>query len=137
MYDFYNLKERTIARRSYFSEALGSCMIHTIAAFQMCGREPVPLLLKISNPVDWINGAYVISFEDNIKILSEAMFKFQRWVLYDYIGRKKRWDEKEFEKSFENVIINIFRIFFEEQCEPSNGLAICMHKLQDHEIKHH
>jgi hypothetical protein len=72
-----------------------------------------------------------------MNLLSESMFKFQRWMLYDYIGRKKRWDEDKFKESFKNVALNVLRVSKDENCEPALGIAMCMNKLQDHEIKNH
>jgi len=141
LFDYLKIKEKE-SRKSYFEEGIASILLHAIAAYEMTGRE----YIKIDDSFDKSNfswkiliGEIVLSckLQTSLLNLSENVFKFQRWILYHHMKRKKRWDEEKFRKSILGITHHSLSIAKLERCNLSKAFQLCMSKIQDGEIKRH
>lgn len=143
LYDYLKIEDKD-ARQSYFEEGIASALLHFIASYEMTGRNFDKILetknwstimLKIST-VPLIE--YDVSDTENaINFIAESVYKYQRWMLYWDMGRKKRWDEKELMDSLFFITYRLMIVAYNEHCNIARGFQCCMQKLLDQEIKNH
>lgn len=146
LFDYVKIKDEKV-RREYFEEGIASVLIHLIASYEMMGRNTCRLVEGIQTN-SWNRLQTIVRknvelnkekniFDNQIIILSENMFKYQRWVVYNHMKRTKRWNEEEFEKCFTYSIDGCMLLAQKFDCDLSNGFALAMSKIQDGEIKRH
>lgn len=142
------------AKTHYLEENIASVLIHLIASFEMTDREffklvPAVLMYTWSEQMIIASGGHCCvetylegksKLEVAEKILyhiSENLFKYQRWMLYHHMDRKKRWDEKEFCRCLWSIVDLCLTLCYICECDLVMGFALAMEKLQDSEIKRH
>jgi hypothetical protein len=126
----------------FMSEGLASVLLHTIASYEMTGRWSQKLQILFNGKPTWSKLCDNIkhmtgSPKNNLLELSESMFKYQRWLLYNHMGRTKRWDEAEFNRQYIRIIMSCCRLANNFQVSLEKGFALTMSKIQDGEIKRH
>jgi NTP pyrophosphatase (non-canonical NTP hydrolase) len=127
----------------YMAEGLASILLHTIASYEMMGRGTHNIEL-IYNHKKWSElcrtfrySKLIYTHSEILLKLSEAMFKYQRWILYNHMGRIKRWDEQEFRMQYVDIIFCCCRLANKFNVSLEEGFAYTMSKIQDGEIKRH
>jgi hypothetical protein len=144
LFDYLKMPEGN-AKNSYFEEGIASVILHTIAACEMMGKEFINItgIPKMTN--SWNELVRMRSSVNNsgdreqryLSNISEHMFKFERWMLYNHMGRTKRWDDNTFNESVKGIIFYCCSLAYCYECDLAEGFALCMSKLQDQEIKRH
>lgn len=127
------------AFKSYWEEGIASVLIHIIASYQMTDRDSYLLFSKTYKEFTSWN-RMVEGYEVRqpcLYFLSQATFKYQRWMLYNHMKRTKRWNENEFNSCYIDVITNCLGMCLFTRSKLSRGFALAMSKLQDGEIKRH
>lgn len=141
LFDYLKMT-RNDAFYKYMSEGLASILLHTIASYEMTGRWSQKLQMLFNRKPTWSKLCDDIkhmtgSPKNNLLDLSESMFKYQRWLLYNHMGRTKRWDEAEFNRQYIGIVMSCCRLANNFQVSLEEGFALTMSKIQDGEIKRH
>jgi hypothetical protein len=141
LFDYIEMKEDD-AFYKFMSEGLASVLLHTIASYEMTGRWSQKLQIIFGGKPTWsiLCGSIVHLNENstkNLLDLSESMFKYQRWLLYNHMGRIKRWNEIEFMQQYINIILSCCGLANNFHISLKEGFALTMSKIQDGEIKRH
>jgi hypothetical protein len=142
LFDYVEMK-RDDAFYKYMTEGLASILLHTIASYEMMGRGTINIKIVCSynkwsefcKILKCSNHAY--TYKEILLELSEAMFKYQRWILYNHMGRIKRWNEQEFVVQYVDIIFCCCRLANKFNISLEEGFAYTMSKIQDGEIKRH
>lgn len=141
LFDYIKMK-RNNSFYKYMSEGLASILLHTIASYEMTGRWTQKLQIIFNGQKTWSGLCNSLICRNtlsstNLTFLSESMFKYQRWILYNHMGRTKRWDESEFTQQYGNIILSCVRLADNFSISLEEGFALTMSKIQDGEIKRH
>ena len=135
LYNYLKIEDKD-ARQSYFEEGIASALLHFIASYEMTGRNYDPFLGETWSRI--MEGFLKESdTKELIKDLSVYVYKYQRWMLYWDMGRRKRWDEKELTRNLFSISLLLLSIAKNEHCNLARGFQYCMQKLLDQEIKRH
>lgn len=126
---------------TFIEDTLASVLIHSIAAYEMTGREAVKLNMLSCRTWEETQDIYkplaIRDFWYYYQLLSEHMFKYQRWMLYLHMDRTKRWNEEEFKVSLEGLIEKTFLLSCVMGINLTEGFRQSILKLQDGEIRRH
>jgi len=142
LFDYVEMKKDD-AFYKFMSEGLASILLHTIASYEMTGRGTQNIKIICSHGkwselcriLNCSNHAY--EYNEILLKLSEAMFKYQRWILYEHMGRTKRWNEQEFVGQYTDIMFCCCRLANKFNVSLEEGFAYTMSKIQDGEIKRH
>ena len=132
LYDYLKIEDKD-ARLSYFEEGIASALLHFIASYEMTGREAANIL-DIDFWSQYRSGLSALTF---LEMLAVRVYKYQRWMLYWDMERRKRWNEKELNENFGLIVDCLLGIAYNEHCNLARGFQYCMQKLLDQEIKRH
>jgi len=125
------------SRKSYLEEGIASVLIHIIASYEMTGRESIKLLPRAKC---WNDIRISLRFKDIqniIQCIFGSILKYQRWMLYNHMKRTKRWDEKEFRRSFMWIVDYCMQFSKKCDCDLARGFSLAISKIQDSEINRH
>lgn len=143
--DYFNMKSES-AKNVYMAEALSSTLFHCIGSYEMLGKEFIALdHIYKQSLYKWKTLCNVRFFNmqshctDEVlvgKIALQAL-KYLRYHLYLHMGRKKRFNDADFETTFRELV-RLCVIFSKmNNIDLSYGFELTMSKLQDSEIKRH
>lgn len=143
LFDYLNMDRKSSEFRAYMSEGLASILLHIIASYEMTNRCTVQIQL-ISSHKTWtelckILNCCTVGYTSNEYLLRlfEAICKYQRWILYNHMGRTKRWNEQEFKGVYIDIIFLCCQLAEKWHISLEEGFAHTMEKIQDGEIKRH
>lgn len=147
LFDYVKCKDGAV-QRQYFEEGIASILIHLIASYEMTGRESIKTFPEVykgtwdqfckDSRIKTTNfGTKEDDFNFFLVNISENLFKYQRWMLYNHMERTKRWNEQEFNKVFQGVLEYCCALAHYMRCDLKEGFALAMSKIQDGEIKRH
>jgi len=140
VFDYFSMDTNSQEFKKYMSEGLASVLLHIIASYEMTNRctiqiGPIAQYKKWSVLCkDLWKGA---TTEQYLLKLFKSLCKYQRWILYNHMGRTKRWTEGEFKCMFIDIIFTCCQLAERYNISLEEGFAYTMSKIQDGEIKRH